>query len=97
MPRRRLTTGELGWIGLATYVVIVDSIAWRNQVKGEKDETMSLSFGRWLQNPKGRAVTGLAWGLVTFHLFLSTPLPGGKTLKKAVTTGTLRKMNGNKE
>lgn len=82
---RKPTTGELGWFGLVAYVAIVDSVAWRNQLQGKKDETMSLAFGRWLQNPWSRGATGLAWAVVTAHLFWSTPLPGGQTLKKIVT------------
>lgn len=82
---RRLTTGEFGWIGLAFYVVLVDSIAWRRQAKQKQDETMSVAFGRWLQHPRSRIVTGACWLLVTSHLFVSTPLPGGKTVKKFVT------------
>lgn len=85
MKKRKLNTGELGWIGLVFYVIAVDSFAWRNQLKGKNDETMSLSWGRWLQHPASRGATGIAWAVITFHLFLSTPLPGGKTLKKAVT------------
>lgn len=85
MAKRKLTTGEKGWIGMALYVIAVDSYAFRRQVKGYNDETMSLSWGRWLQHPGSRAATGLAWAILTFHLFLSTPLPGGKTLKKVVT------------
>lgn len=84
MSPRRPTTGEFGWIGIVLYVVGVDSIAWRNQVKGKKDETMSVAFGRSLQHPLARIGTLFAWGLVTAHLFWSIPLPGGKTLKKLV-------------
>lgn len=83
-PHRRLTTGELGWVGLVGYVVLVDSVAWRNQTKNRKDETMSVAFGRSLQNPVARIGTLLAWGMVTAHLFWSVPLPGGKTLKRLV-------------
>lgn len=82
--RRRLKTGERGWLGLLAYVIIIDSIAWRNQMKGEDDETMSLSWGRWLQFPRSRAATGAAWALLTAHLFLSLPIPGQKTLKSVV-------------
>lgn len=85
MKTRKLTTGEKGWIGMVLYVIVVDSVAFRRQLKGVNDETMSLSWGRWLQAPGSRAATGLAWAILSFHLFLSTPLPGGKTLKKAVS------------
>lgn len=84
MKKRKLKTGERGWIGLLAYVIIVDSIAWRNQMKGKDDETMSLSWGRWLQFPHSRAATGVAWALITGHLFLSLPIPGQKTLKNVV-------------
>lgn len=77
-------TGEKGWLGLVAYIIIIDSIAWRNQMKGKDDETMSLSWGRWLQFPRSRAATGLAWVLITAHLFLSLPIPGQKTLKNVV-------------
>lgn len=82
---RRPTTGELGWVGIVLYVVSVDSIAWKNESKGKKDETMSVAFGRSLQHPAARIGTLLAWLLVTAHLFWSVPLPGGKTLKRLVT------------
>lgn len=85
LRKRKLTTGEKGWLGLVAYVIAVDGLAWRNQLKGKNDETMSLSWGRWLQHPASRSATGVAWGIITLHLFLSFPLPGGKTLKKAVT------------
>lgn len=84
MVKRKWKTGERGWLGLLAYIVIVDSIAWRNQMKGEDDETMSLSWGRWLQLPRSRAVTGCVWGLLTAHLFLSLPIPGQKTLKNVI-------------
>lgn len=90
--KRTLTTGERGWIGLLAYVIAVDSIAWRNQLKGKDDETMSLSWGRWLQFPGSRTATGFAWALITCHLFLSMPLPGGKTLKKVVTMRSGKKV-----
>lgn len=83
-PRRKLKTGERGWLGLLVYIIIIDSIAWRNQMKGEDDETMSLSWGRWLQFPRSRAATGCVWALITAHLFLSLPIPGQKTLKNVV-------------
>ena len=83
---KKLTTGELGWIGLTIYVVAVDSWAWKNDAKGKPDETMSVAFGKSLQRPLTRTGTLLAWGLVTSHLFWKFPLPGTKTLRKAVTT-----------
>ena len=86
MKRRKLSTGELGWVGISLFVVAVDTIAWIRQ-----DETMSVSFGRWVQNPKGRAATGIAWATVSAHLFWSTPLPGAKVLKSAVI-GTTEKI-----
>lgn len=92
MVKRKLKTGERGWLGLLAYIIIVDSIAWRNQMKGEDDETMSLSWGRWLQLPRSRAVTGCIWTLLTAHLFLSLPLPGQKTLKNVVIKA---RANGN--
>lgn len=80
MPKKRkLTTGEKGWAGLAVYVLLVDSIAWILD-----QETMSCSFGKWLQKPRSRRVTGAAWMIVTTHLFFSLPLPGEKTIKKVV-------------
>lgn len=86
---RKPTTGELGWVGLAAYVIAVDSYAWMNQCKGNCDEeTMSMSFGRWLQKPSSRIVTGAAWAIVTGHLFFSLPLPGQTTLKNVVVNGT---------
>lgn len=84
MARRKLKTGERGWLGLLAYVIIVDSIAWRNQLKGKDDETMSVAWGRWLQFPHSRAATGVAWALITGHLFLSLPIPGQRTLKNVV-------------
>ena len=85
MPKRKLTCGEKGWIGLVTYVVAVDSIAW-----AKCDETMSISFGKWLQNPRSRKVTGVAWTIVTLHLFYSLPLPYQSTLKKFVVRCTTK-------
>lgn len=91
MAKRRPTTGELGWIGLVAYIIVVDSIAWvRQQGKRPDDETMSLAWGRWIQNPAGRGATGLAWALVTGHLFLSLPLPGQRTLKSVILRKRLR-------
>lgn len=84
MAKRKLKTGEKGWLGLLVYIIVVDTIAWRNQMKGENDETMSLSWGRWLQFPRSRAATGCVWALITAHLFLSLPIPGQKSLKNAV-------------
>lgn len=84
MALRRLKTGERGWLGLVAYIIVVDAIAWRNQMKGKDDETMSLSWGRWLQFPRSRAATGFAWAFITAHLFLSLPIPGQKTLKNVV-------------
>jgi hypothetical protein len=91
MARRKLTTGERGWIGLVAYIVAVDSVAWVNQVRDRrKDETMSVAWGRWLQRPSSRILTGIAWATVSTHLFLSWPLPGEKTLK-CVVQKTFRK------
>lgn len=90
MARRKLTIGEKGWAGLATYVLLVDSIAWLNN-----EETMSCSFGRWLQKPRSRLVTGASWGIVTFHLFWSLPLPGQAFLKRKVVSWGVRR-NGTK-
>lgn len=86
MKKRPMTTGERGWIGLILYIIAIDSIAWANQVrhKDRKDETMSVSWGRWLKCPKTRAATGFAWMVVSFHLFLMMPLPGEKTIKNIV-------------
>lgn len=93
--RRKMTTGEKGWIGLVAYIVAVDSVAWVNQVRERRqDETMSVAWGRWLQNPKSRAFTGTAWAVVTLHLFLSWPLPGEKTLKFVVQRAFRRRGNG---
>lgn len=79
MAKRKLTIGEKGWAGLAAYVLLVDSLAWITE-----NETMSVSFGKWLQKPRSRRVTGAAWTIVTMHLFFSFPLPGEKTVKKVV-------------
>lgn len=82
---RRLTTGEKGWMGLVAYIIAVDSVAWANQATNrKKDETMSVAWGRWLQHPGSRVATGVAWAVISFHLFLSWPLPGEKTLKHVV-------------
>jgi len=86
-PRRRLTTGELGWIGLVIYVLFVDGTAWRNQTRGQYDETMSVSFGKSLKHPKHRIATIGAWVVVTAHLFWSLPLPGQRLVKKLFTGG----------
>lgn len=95
MARRKLTTGEKGWIGLVVYVIGVDAIAWANQATNRRrDETMSVAWGRWLQHPASRAGVGIAWGIVSLHLFLSTPLPGEKTLK-LVVQGAARRVNRN--
>ncbi len=94
--KRKLTTGEKGWIGLVGYVIAVDSIAWKNQVNNrKKDETMSVAWGRWLQNPKSRMFTGVAWATITLHLFLSMPLPGEKTLKHFIQS-SVRAINKRK-
>jgi hypothetical protein len=97
MQLRKLKTGEKGWLGLLAYVIVVDSIAWRNQLKGEDDETMSLSWGRWLQFPHSRAATGVAWMLITGHLFLSLPIPGQRTLKNVVIRTKRPGLNGHGE
>jgi hypothetical protein len=89
---RRFTTGELGWVGLVVFVVLVDSIAWANQATGrKKDETMSIAWGRWLQSPGSRVATGIAWATLSMHLFLSWPLPGEKCLKHVVQKAVLRR------
>lgn len=82
MARRnpfRLTVGEWGWLGLVTFIVAVDTHAWRC-----KDETMSVAFGRWIQTPRGRAVCVGTWGLMTAHLFWSVPLPYQTKMKALV-------------
>ncbi len=85
MSIKMLKTGEKGWLGLVAYIFIVNSIAWRNQAKGKDDETMSLSWARWLEFPRSKTTTCLVWAIVTGHLFLSFPLlPGQKALKNAV-------------
>lgn len=90
--KRRLTTGEKGWLGLVVYIFAVDSIAWKNQVRyRKKDETMSVSWGRWLQCPRNRALTGIAWVTISLHLFLSMPLPGEKTLKNFVQSAVKKR------
>lgn len=95
MSRRKMTSGEKGWIGLVAYVLVVDSLAWANQVRGlKKDETMSVAWGRWLQHPRARYLTGIAWATMSLHLFLSWPLPGEKTLKHFVQALFRKKGNG---
>lgn len=79
MRTRKMSYGEKGWIGLAAYVIFVDALAWAHD-----QETMSVSFGKWLQNPRSRRLTGAAWAIVTLHLFYSLPLPGQTTLKNVV-------------
>lgn len=89
---RRLTTGEIGWVGLIGYIVLIDSIAWANQATNRrKDETMSVAWGRWLQHPGSRVATGAAWGVISLHLFLSMPLPGEKCLKHVVQKAVKRR------
>ena len=92
---RKLTSGEKGWIGLVAYIIAVDSVACVNQVRDRrKDETMSVAWGRWLQHPRHRVLTGVAWATVSLHLFLSWPLPGEKTLKYVIQR-TFRKRHFN--
>lgn len=79
LKSRKSSVGELGWLGLAGYIVMVDCLAWRRN-----SETMSVAFGKALKHPGHRAATILAWGIVTCHLFCSIPLPGGRSLKKLI-------------
>lgn len=63
---RRLTIGEWGWVGLTTYIAIVDAHALR-----KKDETMSASWEKFIQTTRGRTICTAIWGVVTCHLWMS--------------------------
>jgi hypothetical protein len=59
-----LRKGDIGWVGLALYIVVWDRYA---------PETLSKAFERALCHPKGRPLVLLAWSVTTAHLFKAIP------------------------
>lgn len=62
--------GAAAWAAMALAVLLYDAWAIRT-----RRETMSITWGRWLQTPSSRKVCVAAWAALTSHLFISTPLP----------------------
>lgn len=56
--------GSRGWVGLAVYVFLWDTLA---------SETLSRALWRGLENPRSRPVVLFCWGWVTSHLLLRRP------------------------
>jgi len=57
-------TRNLGWIGLAAFVIIYDVWAVLTEA-----ETLTGGFIRWLRNPVTRGPLVAVWSIVTLHLF----------------------------
>jgi hypothetical protein len=57
-------SGSSGWLLLAAGVIAWDAAA---------PETMSDAFKRGCATPQGVAVLGLAWAVLTAHLFAALP------------------------
>lgn len=70
-------TPQKAWAGLAAYVIVADAVL----IRRNKD-TLSIQFGKWLQDPKTRTACIAASALVLSHLYWSFPLPGQKILRK---------------
>lgn len=70
--QRRLNEkeGAAAWAALALGILLYDAWAIRT-----KRETMSITFGRWLQSPGARKVAITTWAVVSAHLLWSYPLP----------------------
>lgn len=86
--------GAAAWAALALGVLLYDIYAMR---KGK--ETLSICWGRWLQQPNTRKVCFAAWAVLTSHLFMSTPLPFQSKLRalasyKRVRSSQLRVVTG---
>lgn len=81
--RRKLTTGELGWIGLICYILSVDYCAFKKDT-----ETMSNSFGRWVSKKPGLTICGVIWTTITIHLWYNV-IYGAKRTKAKTTIATL--------
>ena len=80
MRRPQIEKEKIAWLGLFAYVVITDAYLMRTQ-----HDTMSIQFGKWLQDPKSRKVCIAITGLVVSHLYWSVPLPGQRILRRVST------------
>lgn len=80
MRRPRIEKAEIAWLGLFAYVVIADGYLMRSS-----NDTMSIQFGKWLQDPKSRKVCIAITGLIVSHLYWIIPLPGQKILRRVST------------
>jgi len=60
----KLAFGSKLWLGLASYVLVVDIYAMMKE-----KETLSEALGRGLLHPRRRWPVTIAWVLTTKHLF----------------------------
>lgn len=76
----QLNKAQKAWIGLFVYVVISDAYLMRT-----KNDTMSICYGKWLEDSTSRKVCMAFTALIVAHLHWSVPLPGQKMLRRIVT------------
>lgn len=67
---RRLRPAGWAWIGLAAYVVVIDSLLLRkHKTHGLPYCSMSEAFGDMLRHPAKRWPVTAVWTMLTLHLF----------------------------
>lgn len=62
--------GAAAWAATVLAILLYDAWAIRT-----RRETMSVTYGRWLQHPLTRKVAIISWLSVSAHLLWSCPLP----------------------
>jgi len=67
---RETLPAEIAWIGLVTYVSVVDSY-----LLATDKEPMTSAWRKALQHPLNRWLVILAWVFTTKHLFFGNVLP----------------------
>ena len=60
-------SGEYGWVVLAVSITAYDLFA----IKTKKFETLSTALWKSLPHPIKFPIAPLAWGILTYHLFIS--------------------------
>jgi len=83
MRSLQLTKAEKAWLGLFVYVVIADGYLMRAQ-----NDTMSICYGKWLEQQRSRRVCIALTALMIAHLHWRAPLPGQKILRRIATLKT---------
>lgn len=86
----QLSQAQKAWLGLLAYIVITDAYLMRS-----KQDTMSICYGKWLEQERSRKVCIALTALVVAHLHWSVPLPG-QTVLRRIATKSIKQRNLNK-